>query len=206
MSSVMAALRTRDRVVDAALSAFGIRGYDATSLDEVAAEVGVTKQAILYHFPNKEELLRASVEVAANELGVALSRAAARAGEGFDRIEALVRATFSLAARRPEVLGLLRGITRQGGGASAELAANMSAMLDGAVAFIAAEMDAGRFRRLEPRMLLLAIYSAVVGVAAEPEVMRALGIEPDLRSIVQARRQTIDFLRAALLSDPAAQG
>ncbi|MDG2113507.1 MAG: TetR/AcrR family transcriptional regulator [Actinomycetota bacterium] len=199
----MAAVRTRDRVLDAALFAFGTRGYDATSLDEVASEVGITKQAILYHFPTKEELLRASIEVAAVELGSALSNAAKAGGEGFGRIESLVRATFSLAARRPEVLGLVRSITRQGGGASAELAARMSEMLEDAVRFIEAEMDAGRFRRLEPRMLLLAIYSAVVGVATEPEVMRALGIEPDLRSIVQARRQTIDFLRAALLTDPS---
>lgn len=201
---VMAAVHTRDRVLDAALSAFGTRGYDATSLDDVAAEVGITKQAILYHFPTKEELLRASIEVAATELDIALSHAARSGGAGFARIESLVRATFSLAARRPEVLGLVRSITRQGGQASVELAGRMSEMLEGAVRFIEAEMDAGRFRRLEPRMLLLAIYSAVVGAATEPEVMRALGIEPDLRSIVRARRQTIDFLRAALLIDPTA--
>ncbi len=195
----MAAARTKDRVLDAALSAFGTKGYDSTSLDDVAAEVGVTKQAILYHFPTKEELLRASIDVAVDELGAALGQAARGAEGGFGRIEALVRATFSLAARRPEVLGLVRAITRQGGAASAELAGRMSEMLEEAVSFIEAEMDAGRFRRLEPRMLLLAVYSAVVGVATEPEVMRALGIEPDLRSIAQARRQTIDFLRAALV-------
>lgn len=186
-------------MLDAALSAFGTRGYDATSLDDVAATVGVTKQAILYHFPTKEELLRASIDVAVAELGGALGRAALAGGEGFQRIEALVRATFSLAARRPEVLGLVRAITRQGGAASGELASQMSDMLEDAVVFIETEMAAGRFRRLEPRMLLLAIYSAVVGVATEPEVMRALGIEPDLRSIVTARRQTVDFLRAALV-------
>ena len=201
------AVRTRDRVLDAALSAFGTRGYDATSLDDVAAEVGVTKQAILYHFPTKEELLRASIDVAAEELRVSLGTAAMSGAVGFERIEAIVRATFGLAARRPEVLGLVRSITRQGGSAAGELAARLSAMLDDAVMFIEHEMDAGRFRRLEPRMLLLAIYSAVVGVATEPEVMRALGVEPDLRSIVQARRQTIDFLRAALVlpTGPAAE-
>ncbi len=199
----MAGVRTRERVVDAALSAFGTRGYDATSLDEVAAEVGVTKQAILYHFPTKEELLLASIDVAVDELGQAMLHATHPDDEGFGRIEALVRATFSLAARRPEVLGLVRSITRQGGAASAELAGRMSRMLDDAVQFIEAEMGAGRFRRLEPRMLLLAIYSAVVGVATEPVVMRALGIEPDLRSLVQARRETVEFLRAALVVEQA---
>ena len=125
---------------------------------------------------------------------------------GFQRIEDLVRATFSLAARRPEVLGLVLLVTRQGGTASGELASAMSVMLGEAVRFVETEMVAGRFRRHVPRMLLLAVYSAVVGVATEPEVMRALGLEPDLRSLVKARRETIEFLRAALIADQGFSG
>ena len=192
---------TRDRILDSALAAFGMRGYDATSLDDLAADLGITKQAILYHYSSKEALLKATIELAVNELGSALSGAANPRARGFERIEDLVRATFSLAARRPEVLGLIRLVSRQGGVASGKLASAMSVMLGDAVRFVEAEMDAGRFRRLEPRMLLLAVYSAVVGVATEPEVMRALGLEPDLRSLVRARRETIEFLRAALIAD-----
>ena len=95
----------------------------------------------------------------------------------------------------------MRLVTRQGGTASGELASAMSVMLGEAVRFVETEMVAGRFRRHDPRMLLLAVYSAVVGVATEPEVMRALGLEPDLRSLVKARRETIEFLRAALIAD-----
>ena len=178
-----------------------MRGYDATSLDDLAADLGITKQAILYHYSSKEALLKATIELAVNELGSALSGAANPQARGFERIEDLVRATFSLAARRPEVLGLIRLVSRQGEVASGKLASAMSVMLGDAVRFVEAEMDAGRFRRLEPRMLLLAVYSAVVGVATEPEVMRALGLEPDLRSLVRARRETIEFLRAALIAD-----
>ena len=192
---------TRDRILDSALAAFGMRGYDATSLDDLAADLGITKQAILYHYSSKEALLKATIELAVNELGSALSGAANPQARGFERIEDLVRATVSLAARRPEVLGLVRLVSRQGGVASGKLASAMSVMLGEAVRFVEVEMDAGRFRRLEPRMLLLAVYSAVVGVATEPEVMRALGLEPDLRSLVRARRETIEFLRAALIAD-----
>ena len=192
---------TRDRILDSALAAFGMRGYDATSLDDLAADLGITKQAILYHYSSKEALLKATIELAVNELGSALSGAANPQARGFERIEDLVRATFSLAARRPEVLGLVRLVSRQGGVASGKLASAMSVMLGDAVRFVEVEMDAGRFRRLEPRMLLLAVYSAVVGVATEPEVMRALGLEPDLRSLVRARRETIEFFRAALIAD-----
>ena len=64
---------------------------------------------------------------------------------------------------------------------------------------VLAGVAGGRFGRLGPRLVRWAVYSAVVGVATEPEVLRALGIEPDLRSLVTARRQTVDFLRAALV-------
>ncbi len=193
--------QTRERILDTSLAAFGLRGYDSTSLDELATDLGITKQAILYHFSSKEHLLTATIELAVNELGSALGGASKPQARGFQRIEDLVRATFSLAARRPEVLGLVRLVSRQGGAASAALASAMSVMLGEAVRFVEAEMIAGRFRRLEPRMLLLAVYSAVIGVATEPEVMRALGLEPDLRSLVKARRETIEFLRAALIAD-----
>ena len=195
------AAQTRERILDTSLAAFGLRGYDSTSLDELAAELGITKQAILYHFSSKEHLLTATIELAVKELGSALGGASKSQARGFQRIEDLVRATFSLAARRPEVLGLVRLVSRQGGSASGELASAMSAMLGDAVRFVEREMVAGRFRRLEPRMLLLAVYSAVIGVATQPELMRALGLEPDLRSLVKARRETIEFLRAALIAD-----
>ena len=92
-----------------------MRGYDATSLDDLAADLGITKQASLYHYSSKEALLKATIELAVNELGSALSGAANPQARGFERIEDLVRATFSLAARRQEVLGLVRLVSRQGG-------------------------------------------------------------------------------------------
>src|SRR3954452_10121247 len=51
-------LATRDRVEQAALSLFVVRGYTATSLREIAQAVGVTVPALYYHFASKDELLR----------------------------------------------------------------------------------------------------------------------------------------------------
>ena len=60
-------------------------------------------------------------------------------------------------------------------------------------------MDAGRMRRHDPRVLLLAAYSMVTGLATEVEVLRALGEEPSARSLVRRRRELLSFLRSALL-------
>ena len=53
------ALATRDRILDAAERVFHRKGVGRTSLSEVAADAGVTRGAIYWHFANKGELFDA---------------------------------------------------------------------------------------------------------------------------------------------------
>lgn len=55
-----------------ALDAFVARGFHATSLREIAERVGVTKTAVLYHFPGKADILAALAEPALNDLDAAM--------------------------------------------------------------------------------------------------------------------------------------
>jgi len=190
---------TRDRVVDAALVAFGSRGYDATRLDALAGDLGVRKQTILYYCPSKEALLDAAIDRAAAELSAALEDALHGAGNGWDRVEAIVRSVFRLAARRPELLGLLREVSRLGPPATTRLTAALGPLIGRATLFLETEMSCGAMRSHDPRLLLLAAYSAVIGVATEVEVLRALGYEPTARSLVRRRRELLSFLHSALV-------
>ena len=193
---------SRDRVVDAAVAAFGSRGYDATSLDALAGDLGVRKQTILYYCPSKEALLDAAIDRAAAELSAVLEDALDGAGSGWSRVEAVVRSVFRLAARRPELLGLLREVSRLGPPAATRLTTALEPLIARAAQFLEVEMDAGAMRRHDPKLLLLAAYSAVIGVATEVEVLRALGYEPTARSLVRRRRELLSFLRSALVSEP----
>ena len=194
---------TSDRILDAALASFGGRGYEATSLDALAATLGVRKQTILHHFGSKQGLLEALVDRSAGELADALERALLKAGPGFDRIEALVRAVFRLAARRPELLGLLREVSRLGPPAATRLADALEPLVERARSFLEAEMASGSMRPQDARLLLLSAYSTVIGVATEVEVLRAVGVEPGARSLLRRRAELLTFLRSALLVDPA---
>lgn len=194
------ATATADRILDAALVSFGTRGYEATSLDALAAVLGVRKQTILYWFPSKEALLDAVIDRSAADLSEALERTLAHAGEGWDRIQAVVKSVFRLAARRPELLGLLREMSRLGPPASTRLSDALDPLVARATGFLEQEMAAGRMKRNDPRLVLLAAYSAVVGVATEVEVYRALGEEPTARSLIRRRRELLQFLRSALLT------
>ncbi|MGD0167978.1 MAG: helix-turn-helix domain-containing protein [Gaiellaceae bacterium] len=53
---------TRERILDTALDLFIERGYEKTSLRELAERVGITKAALYYYFSSKEELLKTLVE------------------------------------------------------------------------------------------------------------------------------------------------
>jgi AcrR family transcriptional regulator len=190
---------TADRILDAAMVEFGTRGYDATSLDDLALVIGVRKQTILYWFPSKEELLGAVVDRVAAEVARRLLAGLATADSGFDRVEAMVRVMFRLAARHPAMLGFLREVTRLGPPTSTRLLDHLAPLVDRAAGFLEAEMDAGRMRRHDPRVLLLAAYSMVTGLATEVEVLRAFGEEPTLASLVRRRDELLALLRAALV-------
>jgi AcrR family transcriptional regulator len=53
---------TRAEILDVASELFTEKGYDATSLREIADRLGITKAALYYHFRSKDDILRALLE------------------------------------------------------------------------------------------------------------------------------------------------
>lgn len=195
---------TRGRVIAAATVAFADRGVAGTSLDDLARTLGVTKQTILYHFRSKDGLVAEVLASGAEELQAVLVDASAQSSPGWDRIETVVRAAFGLAVARPELLGLLRELSRLGPSYSQPVLALLQPLVDAAIGELEAGMADGRFRRSDPRLVLVSAYAAVTGVVTDGEVLRAVGVTLDLRVAARLRRTVLDFLRAALAPPPSA--
>ena len=191
---------TEDRILTVALESFGMKGFDSVSLDDLAADLGITKQAILYHWSSKRALLDAVIDRAALDLIIEFDGALSKEGSGWTRIESVVRRIFRVAMRRPELLGFIREISRIGGDASLRVTADLDPFVSRATAYFQREMDEGRIRRCDPGLLLVSAYSTVLGAATEVEVLRAVGIEPTLRSTVVRRRELLAFLYAAMVA------
>lgn len=203
---------TRERILDAALAGFADRGVDATSLDSLAAEIGIRKQTILYWFPSKEQLLLGVVDHAVAELGRRLSDAAmaARPAHGIrrgsrtptmeDRLIAVVDATFRLGRSHPALLAVVREVTRVGPPASTRLAAAVHPLVDTAAAALGLGRVGGRDRE-EIRRVLLVAGARVVGVATEAEVLADLGLAPDLAWLRARRRTLLDSLSDLVTPD-----
>lgn len=190
---------TRLRILEAATDLFGTRGVDAVSLDQIAAEVGVAKQTLLYWFASKDDLLQAVLAAAADEL-VYVIEAAVRAApdDPLRRVDAVVRAVFRPAVRRPALLGLVREVSRLERSVTDGLTARLAPLIDRATAYLRAEMEAGRIRRGDPGLLAALAYATVTGVATEPAVLRAMGWQPTAADLRRLRDELRAFLGAAL--------
>ena len=192
-------MTTRDRILGTSLDLFGTRGVDAVSLDEIARVVGVRKQTVLYWFESKDALVDEVLAVAATELVVVIDAALRAAPDDpLDRIDAVVRAVFRPAVRRPALLGLIREVSRLESEQAARLREHLQSLVDRAVGYLAVEMDAGRLRSGDPGLVAALGYATLTGIATEPEALRAVGWQPDAVGLRRLRDELRAFLRAAL--------
>jgi AcrR family transcriptional regulator len=53
---------TKGRILDTAITIFGERGFEACTMRDLAAEVGIKAPAIYNHYPSKEDVLAAAME------------------------------------------------------------------------------------------------------------------------------------------------
>ena len=82
---------TRERILEVASEQFHQKGYDRTSLDDVARALSVTKPSLYYHFENKEDILKGCVTEAAQRLDAGLAASDAPALCGRERLEIFLR-------------------------------------------------------------------------------------------------------------------
>ncbi|MFD6532607.1 ScbR family autoregulator-binding transcription factor [Streptomyces sp. NPDC060184] len=61
------AIRTRNAVLTAAAAVFAERGYEAATIQEILERAAVTKGALYFHFPSKEDLARGVLDHAVTE-------------------------------------------------------------------------------------------------------------------------------------------
>jgi AcrR family transcriptional regulator len=99
-----------DSLLDTAVAVFNERGYEATSMDELATRLGVTKSAIYHHVPSKSHLLEQALDEALDRLSQTIDAARADTGApAYDRLRTAVRGSVQILVEHlPAVTLLLR--------------------------------------------------------------------------------------------------
>ena len=78
----------RRRILDAALAVFSRRGYRDASVDEIAAEAETSKGGVYFHFPGKQVIFRALLDLSARRLLDRVEEAIARETEPVAKADA----------------------------------------------------------------------------------------------------------------------
>lgn len=96
-----------DSLLRVAVAVFNERGYDGTSMEDLAARLGISKSAIYHHVSSKTELLRLAVDRALDALVAVVSQP--QGDTAVDRLESVLRGSVRvLVAELPFVTLLLR--------------------------------------------------------------------------------------------------
>ena len=100
---------TRERIVDAALTLFREKGFDETTMRDIAAAAEVATGAAYYYFRSKEELVMAFYARTAEEARTLLPPAIERSKDLRKRLRAVIEMTFEqFAEHRRLLIGIVR--------------------------------------------------------------------------------------------------
>ena len=97
----------RERLLSVARQIFAERGYQATTMDDVAAAAGFTKPILYQHFSSKESLYNEIVQTTAHQLLVALSRATENVSSPREMVESAFRVYFEVVVNETAAFRLL---------------------------------------------------------------------------------------------------
>lgn len=146
-------------ILEAALEVFSAQGFRGATLDQIAAQAGLSKPNLLYYFPSKEaiheELLTGLLDDWLEPL-----RALDPAGDPRAEILGYVARKLEMSRAYPRESRLfaneiLQGAPRMGPAIAGEL----KALVDEKAAVIAGWAEAGRIAQVDPHHLIFSIWA-----------------------------------------------
>jgi AcrR family transcriptional regulator len=132
------ALDRQRRILDAALSVFTRRGFKEASVDEIAEEAQTSKGGVYFHFPGKQTLFRALLDLSARRLLERVEAAIAQANDPVARADAALLTVLGAFA---EHRSLARLFMIEALGAGAEFQERLLAMHDEFIDLIRRHLD-----------------------------------------------------------------
>ena len=195
----------RQKIVSAASNRFFDEGFAATSIEQVAADAGVSKVTIYNHFGDKRALFAAAVEVECEKMRGYFSLDETPAGSIEERLRVIAQAMFAFLSR-PEMIQFERRIAaeteHEPAIGQAFLEAGPWRMKEGFSAWLAHEAEKGELAIPDPRLAAEQFVSMAKGMGDLERRFGAIPSEEDNRKRISGAVDV--FLAAYAPSKPDA--
>jgi len=198
----------RDDILDHATRLFAERGYEGTSMGDLADRCGIRKASLFYHFESKETLYAAVLERLVRAVAAVIFQAASAEGSFPERLDTLTDAITQVLGEQPFAARLiLREAMDWGPMIQRALGDAIEEVFGVAESFVRGGQEAGAFARGEPKQLLLSL----IGIHFIPfgigrVVHRLLGKDPFDPEFIVLRKDAVRAeVRALVLAKPTAK-
>lgn len=99
--------KTKRKIFETSMKLFAEKGYDATSIEEITATVGVAKGTLYYHFSSKEEIFNFLVEEGIKLLQNSVDIKTAKFTNYIDKIKAIVLIQIKVVVKYEDLIKIL---------------------------------------------------------------------------------------------------
>lgn len=99
--------KTKRKIFETSMKLFAEKGYDATSIEEITATVGVAKGTLYYHFSSKEEIFNFLVEEGVKLLQNSIDIKTAKLNNYIDKIKAIVLIQIKIVVKYEDIIKIL---------------------------------------------------------------------------------------------------
>lgn len=99
--------KTKRKIFETSMKLFAEKGYDATSIEEITATVGVAKGTLYYHFSSKEEIFNFLVEEGMKLLQNSIDIKTAKFSNYIDKIKAIILIQIKIVVKYEDLITIL---------------------------------------------------------------------------------------------------